>query len=118
MTDLMEQIKQQLREFAKERDWDQFHTPKNLAMALSGEVGELIELFQWLTPEQSDKDGLSPEQVNNVKEEIADVFLYLIRLADKLDIDLNEVAMEKLKLNAKKYPVGLSKSNAIKYNRR
>jgi NTP pyrophosphatase (non-canonical NTP hydrolase) len=114
----MEQIKQQLREFAKERDWDQFHTPKNLAMALSGEVGELIELFQWLTPEQSVKDGLSPEQVNNVKEEIADVFLYLIRLADKLDIDLNEVAMEKLKLNAKKYPVGLSKSNAIKYNKR
>jgi dCTP diphosphatase len=114
----MEEIKHKLREFAKDRDWEQFHTPKNLVMALSGEVGELIEIFQWITPNQSEKEELTKEQYQDVKEEIADVYLYLIRLADKLNINLNEVALDKIKINEEKYPVNLSKSNATKYNKR
>ena len=114
----MDEIKDKLRAFAAERDWDQFHTPKNLVMALSGEVGELTEIFQWLSPEESTKGKMSPAQFSNIEEEIADVYLYLVRLADKLDIDVEQAALNKLKINAEKYPVELSKSNAVKYNKR
>ena len=104
-----------LARFAKERDWDQFHTPKNLAMALSVEAAEIVELFQWLTPEQSAE--LSRETRDQVRLEIADVLLFLLRLCDKLDIDPLAAASEKLELNAKKYPVEKSRGRATKYDK-
>ena len=76
----MDEIKLKLREFADKRDWNQFHNPKNLSMALAGEVGELLEIFQWLKSEECDKDGISEENLACVKEELADVFLYLVRI--------------------------------------
>jgi len=114
----MEELKNKLREFAKERNWDQFHSPKNLVMALNGEVGELTEIFQWLDSEKSKLKNLSDKDKVRCKEEIADVFLYLIRIADKLDIDLIKEAHNKIEINSKKYPVDLSMDNAIKYNQR
>ena len=112
MNDLNE-IKEKLREFAMARDWDQFHSPKNLSMALAGEVGELLELFQWLTEEQS--NNLSREQRAAVEEEVADVFLYLLRLADKLGIDLLSAANNKIIINEQKYPVDKVKGSSKKY---
>lgn len=114
----MEDIKKVLRKFAEERDWDRYHNPKNLVMALSGEIGELTELFQWLNEDESKVENLSVKNLERVKEEIADIFIYLIRLSDKLSIDLIEVTKKKIDINEKKYPVELSKNNAIKYNRR
>jgi dCTP diphosphatase len=102
-----------LRRFAAARDWEQFHTPKNLAMALSVEAGELLEHFQWLTPEQSGK--LSESQLTKVRLELADVLLFLMSLSDKLGVDLVAAAFEKLEINAKKYPVELAKGSAKKY---
>lgn len=102
-----------LRSFAEEREWDQFHSPKNLAMALAGEAGELVEHFQWLTEAQSSQ--LPPEKLAEVADEIADVQLYLVRLADKLSIDLIAAAEAKIQKNAKKYPVDKSKGKALKY---
>lgn len=116
--DLLKKLQADLASFAAERDWDQFHTPKNLAMALSGEAGELLELFQWLTPEQSERNALSNESVKAIEDEMADVLLYLLSLADKLQVDVTVAAQAKLKLNAEKYPVEKSKGNAIKYSRR
>ena len=87
-------------------------------MALSGEVGELSDIFQWLTLEESEKENLSSAQLNDVEEELADVFLYLLRIADKLDINLENAALKKLEVNKEKYPVSLAKGNAIKYNKR
>jgi dCTP diphosphatase len=107
-----------LQEFAQQREWDKFHTPKNLSMALAGEAGELLELFQWLTTEESLPANLASRTRERVQEEMADVFLYLIRLADKLDVDLEAAAQQKLVANAEKYPVDLSTGNAVKYNRR
>jgi NTP pyrophosphatase (non-canonical NTP hydrolase) len=103
----------QLADFADERDWDQFHNPKNLAMALSVEASELVEIFQWLTPEQA-KEIMDSSQSDHVKEEVADVMIYLLRLADKLDIDLESAVNDKIIQNGKKYPVNLSKGNADK----
>ena len=114
----MDNLQNKLRVFAEERDWDNYHTPKNLVMALSGEIGELTEIFQWLNEDESKIENLSIKNIESVKEEIADVFLYLIRLSDKLNIDLIEVANNKIEVNKIKYPVDLSKNNAIKYNRR
>ncbi len=114
----IEEIQKKLRIFAKKRDWDQFHSPKNLAMALSAEAAELLEIFQWLTEEQSRDIVKSQKDLELIKEEIADIFIYLVRLADKLNIDIERSVLEKIKLNEKKYPVELSKSNAKKYNRR
>jgi len=111
-------LKNELREFADDRDWNQFHTPKNLSMALAGEVGELVEIFQWLKEEDSKLENISVENLSRTKEEIADIFLYLIRIADKLDIDLVKVAQEKIDINSQKYPIQKAKGNAIKYNRR
>jgi NTP pyrophosphatase (non-canonical NTP hydrolase) len=112
MNDL-DKIKEKLRQFARARDWDQFHSPKNLSMALSGEVGELLELFQWLTEEQS--ENLTPEQIKAVEEEMADIFLYLLRLADKLNIDLLEVSKKKMVINEQKYPADKVKGSSKKY---
>ena len=112
----IKEIQKKLRKFAKERDWEQFHSPKNLAMALSGEVGELAEIFQWLSEEESKK--LSDKDLQLAKEEIADIFIYLLRLSTKLNIDLEEAVNEKLEINATKYPVDLARDNAVKYNKR
>ena len=109
-------IKSKIKKFSDERNWDQFHTPKNLAMALSVEASELLEIFQWLNQEES--KNLNDKEKESVKEELADIFIYLIRIADKLDIDLEEAIKHKMKINAKKYPVELSKGNAVKYNKR
>ena len=109
----IETLKKRLREFAIERDWDKFHTPKNLASALSVEASEILEIFQWLSDEQS--GSLDQCKLESVEHELADVFLYLIRLADKLDIDLIDAADRKLKINASKYPIHLAKGNAKKY---
>lgn len=114
-TDRLEILRARLAEFADERDWDQFHNPKNLAMALAGEAGELLEHFQWLTFEQA--ANLPPETRAEVALEAADVLLFLLRLCDKLDIDLAAAAEKKLALNAKKYPVEKSRGKATKYNK-
>jgi dCTP diphosphatase len=107
-----------LRTFARERDWEQFHTPKNLAMALSVEVAELLELFQWLTPEQSYAVTTIPAEAEQVREELADILLYLVRLADILGVDLEAAVEAKLAVNARKYPVEVSRGNATKASRR
>ena len=107
------ELKLRLRNFAKARDWDQFHSPKNLSMALSAEVAEIVEHFQWLTEEQS--KNLPQDKLDEVETELADTLIYLIRLADKLDINLLNVAQSKIDLNEKKYPVSKSKGNAKKY---
>ena len=109
---MMQEIIRKLREFAAERDWDQFHTPKNLAMALSVEVGELLEHFQWLTAEESRE--LDPETLRKVREEIGDIQLYLARLADQLGISPVEAARDKLEINRKKYPVDKARGKATK----
>lgn len=112
--DSLLELRDALRRFARERDWEQFHTPKNLAMALIGEAAEVVEHFQWLTPEQSaDRDASTREAV---AMELADVLLYLVRLADVLGVDLAEAAQRKLLLNAKKYPADKARGRADKYN--
>jgi dCTP diphosphatase len=105
-----------LRSFAAERDWDQFHSPKNLAMALAGEAGELLEIFQWLSESESHEVATNPDQRQSASEELADIFLYLLRLADKLDIDLDEAVADKLKQNAAKYPADKVRGKAAKYD--
>jgi NTP pyrophosphatase (non-canonical NTP hydrolase) len=102
------------RHFAKERDWDQFHTPKNLSMALSAEVGELLEVLQWLTPDQS-AELKDTKKKKDVEEELADITYYVLRIADIMDIDLEEVLWDKMNKNAAKYPVSKAKGNAKKY---
>lgn len=111
----LEDLRAKLADFAAERDWDQFHNPKNLAMAVAGEVGELVEHFQWLTPEQA--ASLPDETREAVALEAADVLLFLLRLCDKLDIDLAAAAERKLELNARKYPVEKSRGVATKYDK-
>ncbi len=93
-----------LEEFADARNWRRFHSPKNLAMALTGEVGELVEIFQWRTEEESWQVAQAPETAEHVRQELADVALYLIRLASVLKVDLNAAIADKLVLNAQKYP--------------
>ncbi|QTN30163.1 nucleotide pyrophosphohydrolase [Rhodoferax sp. AJA081-3] len=102
-----------LRVFAAARDWEQFHTPKNLACALSVESAELLEHFQWLTEAQS--QALSPDKKDEVAAEAADVFLYLLQLCDKLGIDLVAAAQAKMLVNAQKYPVDAARGTATKY---
>lgn len=109
----MNNLIQQLRKFASERQWEQFHSPKNLTMAISIEAAELMEHFQWLTEAQS--RALDEETTAKVAEEIADVQLYLARLADQLGIDPIAAAMAKLQKNAEKYPVEKARGNAKKY---
>ena len=109
----IEELQKALRRFAEERDWGQFHTPKNLATALSVEVAEVLEHFQWLTDEQS--RNLSQDARENVGHEIADVLLYLLQLADQLQIDPLKAAADKLAINAAKYPVEKAKGSSKKY---
>ena len=114
MTDSLTDLARQLDQFAKDRDWQQFHSPKNLASALVVEAGELLEHFQWLTEEQS--RSLSPDRRDAVAAEVADVLLYLIQLAGALGIDPIAAAQAKLKLNALKYPVDRARGNSKKYD--
>lgn len=107
-------LRQDIRAFAEARDWQQFHTPKNLAMALSVEASELLEHFQWLTPEQS--AALDASRREQVQQEMADVFIYLVRLADVLGVDLAAAAAAKMRLNAEKYPVEKARGIAAKYS--
>jgi NTP pyrophosphatase (non-canonical NTP hydrolase) len=112
----IKEIQNRLALFAKEREWEQFHTSKNLATALSVEASELLEIFQWLSDDQT--KNLSDKQMAMVREEIADVAIYMLRLADVVDIDLNKAINDKIKLNKTKYPIELSKGSSDKYNRR
>jgi NTP pyrophosphatase (non-canonical NTP hydrolase) len=114
-TDSLEHLRMRIAAFAAERDWDQFHNPKNLAMALAGEAGELLEHFQWLTFEQSAQ--LPAGTRAEVALEAADVLLFLVRLCDKLGIDLAAACEKKLALNAQKYPVEKSRGRATKYDK-
>jgi NTP pyrophosphatase (non-canonical NTP hydrolase) len=108
----LKQFQKKVRAFVRARDWEQFHSPKNLAMALSVEASELVERFQWLTEKQS--LALSVKDKVGVAEEIADVFVYLMLLCEKLDIDLLEESRKKIVKNEKKYPVALAKGRATK----
>lgn len=110
----LDKIKKTLRKFTEERDWEQFHTPKNLATALSVEASELLEIFQW-----SNDGGLNeindPKKRKEIEKEIADIFNYLVKLVDILDMDLEKAALEKIKENAEKYPAEESKGRSVKY---
>jgi NTP pyrophosphatase (non-canonical NTP hydrolase) len=114
MTDPLRDLRDELRAFAATRDWDQFHSPRNLATALAVEAAELLEPFQWLTEEQS--RALPLETRAAVEEELADVLLYLIRLADKLDVDLAAAARAKIVRNGEKYPVEKARGSSRKYD--
>lgn len=114
MSDTLNDLRNRTRAFAAARDWEQFHTPKNLAMALSVEVAELVEHFQWLrtgAPEELDERARE-----GIRHELADVLLYLVQLADKAGVDLHAAALEKMALNAAKYPAERVKGDARKYD--
>ncbi len=113
MTQELLQLQRELQEFARERDWEQFHSPKNLCMALIVEAAELVEHFQWLS--QSESQALEPDRKHEVAEEMADIFIYLLRLADRLDVDLLQSARDKMGRNAEKYPVDRVRGSARKY---
>ena len=92
-----------IRNFATKRDWEKFHTPKNLAMAIAGEAGELVAEFQWLTPEESNRSELSSEKLRDIRLEMADVQIYILRLADVLGIDITDAVREKMELNQARF---------------
>ena len=110
----LDQLRAIVRQFVEERDWDQFHTPKNLASALSVEAAELLEHFQWLQHGRADE--LGPDKLVEVRHEMADVLVYLVRLADKLDVDLLAAVQDKMVLNRTKYPADLVRGDARKYD--
>ncbi|WP_425049048.1 nucleotide pyrophosphohydrolase [Pseudomonas nicosulfuronedens] len=105
-----------LEQFAAARNWAQFHSPKNLAMALAGETGELLEIFQWMTEKQSLTAAQRLETAQAVRDELADVMMYLVRLADVLGVDLDEAVQHKLRLNGQKYPVDKAHNTSKKYD--
>ena len=113
MPDSLQELRNALRQFAAERDWDQFHSPKNLAIALNVEAAELLEHFQWVSDVESAEIPTATRA--KVREELADVLLYLIRLADKLDVDLAIAAAEKIRINAAKYPIEKARGSSKKY---
>ncbi len=110
----VEELTLKLREFAQVRDWEQFHSPKNLSMALSVEVAELVEHFQWMTQQQSAE--LTPQRRTAVAFELADIFIFLLRLSDQLNIDLMEITERKIQLNDKRYPPEKVKGSAKKHS--
>jgi NTP pyrophosphatase (non-canonical NTP hydrolase) len=110
----IEELTEHVRTFAQERNWEQFHTPKNLAMALAGEVGELLAELQWLTPEQSAAVMEDEELGPRVRAEIGDVTIYLVRLADVLGVDLVQAALDKLEESGRRYTVEAARSSAAK----
>jgi len=107
----MEELQEIIREFIRERDWEQYHAPKNLAMALGAEAAEILEIFQW----KKEEEILSPEELDHLRQEIGDVLVYLLELADIYDIDIIQAAKDKMVLNGKKYPVEKAKGKADKY---
>lgn len=109
----LETMQQRLLQFAKDRDWEQFHAPKNLAMALAVEAAELMEHFQWLSEAQS--ESLDPDKRREVGYELADVFIFTLRLAQRLDVDLAQLVEEKISINAQKYPADKVRGSAKKY---
>ena len=113
--DSLESLRTRLRAFVAERDWDQFHNPKNLAMALIAEAAELVEHFQWLTADEADR--LPRETLEEVEHEMADVLIFLVELADRLKVDLLAAAGRKLELNAIKYPVEKARGKSTKYTK-
>jgi dCTP diphosphatase len=112
-TSPIQRLSDKLREFARERDWEQFHTPKNLATALVVEAAELAEHFQWLRDHES--ANLSPEKLKEVEMEMGDVFIYLVRLADTLGVDLAAAADKKMAINATRYPADKARGKALKH---
>ena len=109
----LKDLQSRLRQFAIDRDWEQFHAPKNLAMALAVEAGELMEHYQWLSEEQS--ENLNQEQLQTVGFEVADVFIFTVRLADRMGIDLADLVEKKIKINEEKYPAEKVRGSAKKY---
>ncbi len=112
----IEDMQRNLKLFAVERDWEKYHTPKNLVMALTGEVGELAEIFQWLTAEEASAVMESEESAQRVRDELADVLSYVLRIADVLGVDIAQALTTKIAKNGEKYPVHLAKGNAKKYS--
>jgi NTP pyrophosphatase (non-canonical NTP hydrolase) len=111
----VERLTDRVREFTTERDWEQFHTPRNLLLALIGEIGELSEIFQWRTDEDASRVMEDEASAKRVRDELADVLYYLLRLADVLGVDVGEALLSKLEDNAQKYPVHLARGSAAKY---
>jgi dCTP diphosphatase len=111
-----DELQGRLREFASAREWDKFHTPKNLAMALAGESGELLELFQWQTPEESVQFGRDPVNRSRVGAELADILIYALRMADVLGVDLAAAVSDKIDLNEIRYPIEQARGSARKYS--
>jgi NTP pyrophosphatase (non-canonical NTP hydrolase) len=118
MASTFEELQSILRSFVRERQWESFHNPKNLVMALTGEVGELAEHFQWLTPEDAIKIKDHAARKSEVAFELADILTYLLRLADVLEIDLEQATRDKIVINGQKYPVEWAKGQAAKYTKR
>ncbi len=114
MSDKFLQLQEQLAVFAKQRDWEQFHSPKNLSMALIAEVAELIEHFQWLSPEQCEAEQLSKEKLQEISHEMADIQIYLLRLSERLDIDILAAVEEKMQINQQRFPIEKVKGKAKK----
>lgn len=109
----IEEIQSKLKRFVRERDWEQYHSPKNLAMALAGEAAEILEIFQWLTEEQSRQ--LSRQDLDALKDELADTFIYLLEIAGHFQVDLLDAVQKKIQKNELKYPREKSKGSAKKY---
>ena len=112
----VEKINLEVSKFIQDRDWDQFHSIKNLAMALSVETSELVEIFQWLKESESNEVANNPKLKNKLEEEIADVFIYLMRIAIKSSINIEDVVLNKIKKNSLKYPIEKAKGSAKKYD--
>ena len=110
------ELRRLIAEFIRERDWDQFHDPKNLAVSLAIEASELLEHFQWVATDQSLAHALEPERLAHIREEMADVLIYLVSLADKLSVDLVRAALEKVETNRKKYPASRVSGDSRKYD--
>ena len=110
MSDSLSELNQKLKQFAVERDWEQFHNPKNLSMALIAEAAELVEHFQWLTAEQS--VNLSQEKLSEVSYEMADILIFLIRMSERLNIDLIDISNKKIAINQKRFPIDQVKGKA------
>ena len=110
------ELAERIRAFAQARDWEQYHTPKNLAMALSVEVAELLEPFQWLTAEEAEALGQDPERLAELESELADVAIYLVRLADVLGVDLSEAIHRKMGVNEGRFPKGSAPPESTAYS--
>ncbi|KAF0893578.1 hypothetical protein E2562_027304 [Oryza meyeriana var. granulata] len=111
----LEMLRKKMSDFARERDWEQFHSPRNLLLALVGEVGELSEIFQWKGEVPKGLPGWGEREVEHLGEELADVLLYLVRLSDMCGVDLGKAALRKMELNARKYPVGQCRGSSKKH---